>query len=175
MKIVLTVNLFNEQMFFNPSSLLGSSPPPPPPTDAAHTETDTEFRAKPSFGQLFWPSKLQTVQKASCSECNIPSFSALWREFQRVLLTPLIRQFSFKWACFASTHFFPHVFQDCGFFIDRRSPRGVGAWTRALSSSWLCCWWLLAPLAALFWALCGARLSRYHLPPHHPTALSDAC
>lgn len=51
-------------------------------------------------------------------------------------------------------------------FIDRCPPRSVCAWTGALSSSWLGCWWLLALLAALFWALSGARLSSCPAPLH---------
>lgn len=49
-------------------------------------------------------------------------------------------------------------------FIDRSSPRSVDAGAGALSSSWLGCWRLLAPLAALFKALSGARLSSYPAP-----------
>lgn len=49
-------------------------------------------------------------------------------------------------------------------FIDRSSPGSVGAGAGALSSSWSGCWRLLAPLAALFEALSGARLSSYPAP-----------
>lgn len=49
-------------------------------------------------------------------------------------------------------------------FIDRSSPVSVGAGAGALSSSWSGCWRLLAPLAALFEALSGARLSSYPAP-----------
>lgn len=49
-------------------------------------------------------------------------------------------------------------------FIDRSSPRSVGAGAGALSSSCLGHWRLLAPLAALLGALSGARLSGYPAP-----------
>lgn len=49
-------------------------------------------------------------------------------------------------------------------FIDRSAPTSVGAGAGALSSSWSGRWRLLAPLAAPFRALSGARLSSYPTP-----------
>lgn len=70
---------------------------------------------------LIWPITLtfpnvETIQKPLTVNVTPPPFSALWRDIQHAPLTPLMGQFCFKWACFASTHFFLHIFQDCGFY-----------------------------------------------------------
>lgn len=81
-----------------------------------HMQMHAGFRENPHLANY---SDLPNCRPSkSLLQCvyNIPSFPALWRDFQHAPLTPLIGQFSFKWACFASTHFFPHIFQGCGFY-----------------------------------------------------------
>lgn len=45
--------------------------------------------------------------KASYSECNIPSFLALWRDIQHAPPTPLIGQLSYKMSLFCLNTFLP--------------------------------------------------------------------
>lgn len=125
---------------------------------------------------LIWPITL-TFQiadhpKASYSECSIPSFPALWRDIQHAPPTPLIGQFSFKWACFASTHFFPHIFQGCGFY-----------WSLSSQGCWCLDWGTQQQLVGLLMVVSPAGCSvlgfewcQAQQLPCSPTALSeDAC
>lgn len=133
----------------------------------------------PSLGveqTLIWPITL-TFQsadhpKASYSECNIPAFLALWRDIQHAPPTPLIGQFSFKWACFASTHFFPHIFQGCGFY-----------WSLSSQGCWCLGWGTQQQLVGLLMVVSPAGCSvlgfewcQAQQLPCSPTALAeDAC
>lgn len=116
--------------------------------------------------------KCRDHPKASYRECNIPSFSALWRDIQHAPLTPLMGQFCFKWACFASTHFFLHIFQDCGFY-----------WSLSSQECWCLDWGTQQQLVGLLMVVSPAGCSvlgfewcQAQQLPCSPTALSeDAC
>lgn len=86
-------------------------------THTPRIQRHSGFRLNPHLANYSDLPKCRDHPKASYRECNIPSFSALWRDIQHAPLTPLMGQFCFKWACFASTHFFLHIFQDCGFLL----------------------------------------------------------
>lgn len=107
--------------------------------------------------------------KASYSECTIPPFSALWRDIQHAPPTPLIGQFSFKWACFASTHFFLHIFQGCGFY-----------WSLSSQGCWCLDWGTQQQLVGLLMVVSPAGCSVLSFEwcqaqqlPCSPTALSE--
>lgn len=86
------------------------------PIHSPQMQLHSGLRLNPHLANYFDLPKCRDHPKASYGKCNIPSFSALWRDIQHAPLTPLMGQFCFKWACFASTHFFLHIFQDCGFY-----------------------------------------------------------
>lgn len=141
-----------------------------------HMHTDMHTHTLGLEWTLIWPITL-TFQiadhpKASYSECSILSFSALWRDIQHAPPTPLIGQFSFKWACFASTHFFTHIFQGCGFY-----------WLLSSQGCWCQDWGTQQQLVGLLMVVSPAGCSvlgfewcQAQQLPRSPTALSeDAC
>ena len=122
---------------------------------------------------LIWPITL-TFQSAdhpkpANRECSIPPVPALRTGIQHAPPTPLIGQFSFKWACFASTHFFPHIFQGCGFY-----------WSLS-SQEWWCLDWgtqqqlvgLLMVVSPAGCAVLGFEWCQAQQLPCSPTALSE--
>lgn len=135
-------------------------------------QTHSGFRLNPHLANYSDLPNCRDHPKASYSECNIPSFPALWRDIQHAPPTPLIGQFSFKWACFASTHFFPHIFQGCGFY-----------WSLSSQGCWCLDWGTQQQLVGLLMVVSPAGCSvlgfewcQAQQLPCSPTALSeDAC
>lgn len=142
--------------------------PSPPPGMQARSG----FRPNPHLANYSDLPNCRDHPKASYSECNIPSFPALWRDIQHAPPTPLIGQFSFKWACFASTHFFPHIFQCCGFYWSLSS-QGCWCLNRGTQQQLVGLLMVVSPAGC---SVLGFEWCQAQQLPCSPTALSeDAC
>lgn len=58
----------------------------------------------------------ETIQKLLAVNAAAPPSLALRRDIPHAPTTSVITQFNSKWACFASTYFFLHIFQGCWFY-----------------------------------------------------------
>lgn len=143
-------------------------------TVCAHTQmwVHSGFCLNPHLANYSDLPNCRDHPKASYSERNTPSSAALWRDIQHASPTPLIGQFRFKWACFASTHFFPHIFQCCGFY-----------WLLSSRGCWCLDWGTQQQLVGLLMvvrpagcSVLGFEWCQAQQLPRSPTALSeDAC